>query len=154
MLQDLPELVLDVVCGHLSYEDVLALRCTCKGLKQFVDGKEFTKLNLFVRKYSFHHRLFYTDEPIYYSHSLHSDDLTILGSTRFREQFANVQRMIICTKRVWSELGNPDATEFDLNRLKFKLELLQGTKPFGGRRVYLYKWEADFARTTNRRIPD
>ena len=119
MLSDLPELVLDVICVHLSYEDILALRATCKALKQFVDGKKFTRLNLFVRKYPFHHRLFYTNEPICYSHSLHSDDSSIFSSIRFREQFANVQRMVICTKRSWTELRGSDATAFDLNPLNF-----------------------------------
>ena len=117
MLEDLPVLFLDLVCEHLSYEDVLALRSTCKGLKQFVDGKPFTKLNLFVRNYSYHHQLFYTDEWICYQHSLHSDDLTILNSNRFREQFRNVQQMIICRKFSFSSYKNPDTTEFDLDCL-------------------------------------
>ena len=119
MLQYLPELALDVVCDHLSYEDVLRLRCTCKALKEFVDRKKFTRLNLFVRKYLFHHQLFQTDEQVGYEHSLHSDDTAILHSTRFREQFANVQRMVICTKRSWTELRKSDATGFDLNPLNF-----------------------------------
>ena len=119
MLQGLPELVLDVICVHLSYEDVLVLRCTCKALKQFVDRKEFTRLNLFVRKFPFHHRLFYTNESICYSHSFYSDDSAILRSTRFREQFAYVQQMVICTKRSWTELRGSDETGFDLNPLNF-----------------------------------
>ena len=117
MLQNLPELFLDLVCGHLSYEDVLALRSTCKGLKQFVDAKEFLQLNLFVRKYSYHHQLFYTDDWICYQHSLHSDDLTILTANRFRERFRGVQRMIICTKTSSSDYKDEDARVFYLSCL-------------------------------------
>ena len=81
MLQDLPELVLDFLCVHqLSYEDV----------KGFVDGRQLTKMNLFIRKYPYHHRLFYTDEPIGYPHSYLSNVLSILDAPRFGEQFANV----------------------------------------------------------------
>lgn len=110
-------MVLDVICGQLSYEDVLALRCTCKGLKQFIDGKIFTRLNLFVRDSPFHHQLFFlADESVGYPESLHSDDLAILSSARFREQFTNVQRMIICTK-TWGEPRKSDTTGFDLGRL-------------------------------------
>ena len=117
MLQNLPELFLDLVCEHLSYEDVLALRSTCKGLRQFVDDKHFTKLNLFVRKYSYHHQLFYTDEWICYQHSLHSDDLTILTANRFRERFRGVQRMIICTKTHSGVYREADARIFYLSCL-------------------------------------
>lgn len=114
MLQDLPELILELVCDRLSYEDVLALRSTCKGLKVFVDGKQFTKLNLLVKKFWFHHRLFYTDEPIGYPHSFHSDDLTILNSNRFKKRFAFLQKMTICNQMFWLDR---DATEFHLNNL-------------------------------------
>lgn len=62
MLLDLPELVLHLVCEHLSYEDLLVLRSICKGLKQFVDGREFTKLNVFLNAFPYHRRLFYTDQ--------------------------------------------------------------------------------------------
>lgn len=116
MLQDLPELVLDLLCELLSYEDVLALRSTCKGLKWFVDGKQFTKLNLFVRKYSCHQRLFYTGDWVGYPHSLHSDDLAILTADRFKGQFAGVQRMIICYKRR-NRLYERASTQFDLSIL-------------------------------------
>ena len=116
MLQHLPELVLDLLCDHLSIEDVLALRSTCKGLREFVNEKQFTILNLFVKKFWSHRRLFYTNDQIDYPHSLHSDDLTILDSIRFREQFTNVQRMIIFRTKPWSEIGEKTA-EFDLNRL-------------------------------------
>ena len=115
MLPGLPELFLGRVCVHLSYEDLFALRCTCKAMKQFVDEKEFKRLNLFVRKYSFNHRLFYTNELVGYPHSLHSDDSAILHSTRFREQFATVQQMVICTKQRWNE--RIDDTGFDLDSL-------------------------------------
>ena len=102
MLPDLPELFLDLVYGQLSYEDVLVLRCTCKSLKNFVDQKEFTKLNLFVKKYSFHRRLFHTGHSIGHPNSYHSDYLTILRSKRFRKKFVNLQRLIICGNGPWA----------------------------------------------------
>ena len=119
MLQNLPELFLDLVCEHLSYEDVLALRSTCKGLKQFFDSKHFKKLNLFIRKYSYHHRLFYTDKWICYQHSLHSDDLTILTANRFRERFRNVQQMIICNRPSDDHYKDADTSVFDLTCLNY-----------------------------------
>ena len=125
MLPDLPELFLDLVYGQLSYEDVLVLRCTCKSLKNFVDQKKFTKLNLFIKKYPFHRRLFHTDHSIGYPNSYHSDDLIILNSNRFREQFANVRRLIICGNDprglVWSfhfKGTGPGVDLKDLNHFK------------------------------------
>ena len=95
MLPDLPELFLDLVCGFLSYEDVLVLRTTCKDLQKFVDKKPFTKLNLFVKKFSYYHELFYTGYLVGYPHSFHSDDLAIFASSRFKERFCNLQQLII-----------------------------------------------------------
>ena len=117
MPQDLPVLVLDVICSHLSYEDVLALRSTCKSLKEFVDGKPFTKLNLFIRNYSYNRRLFYTGEPVGYQHSFHSGNLAILTTAKFREKFANLRRMTICSMEIWGVKQNDKITEFGLNRL-------------------------------------
>ena len=119
MLQDLPQLILDLVCGHLSYEDLLVLRSTCKGLKKFVDEKEFTKLNLFVQRFSYHQRLFYTDEQIGYPYSYRSHRQAILNSNRFRERFANVQKLIICHKKAWQASYREGwrASEFDLTCL-------------------------------------
>ena len=123
MLQNLPELVLDLVYDHLSYEDVLALRSTCKYLKSFVDEKQFSKLHLFVRKFSCHQRLFYTGDWICHAHSLHSMDLTILNSKRFREQFRYVRKMTICNNicyRTYFDFTNftdEDVTVFDLTGL-------------------------------------
>lgn len=121
MLPDLPELILDRVCGQLSYEDVLVLRSTCKGLKQFVDGKQHTKLNLMVGQFFIYRNLFYTNEPIDYPYSLYSADLTIFSSNRFREMFGHVQRMVISTEPPWCELEDENASEnasaFDLNSL-------------------------------------
>ena len=114
MLPDLPVLVLELICGHLSYEDVLMLRCVCKGLKEFVDEKQWTKVNLFVGNYSYRRRLFYTGDPTGHSQSLHSDDLTILESNRFQNRFANVQRMSICRKKI---RPSEDKTELDLTPL-------------------------------------
>ena len=124
MLKDLPELVLNLVCGHLSYEDMLALRSTCRGLRQFVDEiQQFTKLNLFVQKFSCYHRLFYTREMVGHQHSFHSDSLTILTASRFREQFANVQRMVICNKKIRNDFDGRICSEFDLSCLNFFISL-------------------------------
>lgn len=115
MLQDQPK-ILNLLCDHLSYEDVLALRSTCKDLKQIVDGKQFTKLHLLIRKHFCHQRLFYTSDLVGYPHSLHSDDLVILITDRFRGQFASMQRMIICYKPM-NRPYESDTTEFDLGAL-------------------------------------
>ena len=116
MLQDLPELVLDLISNCLSYEDILTLRSTCKDLKRFVDRKQFTRLTLFASNYSYHRQLFYTNKPIGYAHSYHSNDLTIFDSSRFRQQFANVQQMIICDKRYWGLVNS--GSIFDLSLLE------------------------------------
>ena len=120
MLQNLPELILDLVCCYLTYEDVLTLRSVCRDLKSYVDGKQFTKLNLFVGKFSCYHRLFCTGDWICHAYSYHSKDLTILNSNRFREQFRYVQKMIICNKifyRRYRRYRDEDATAFDLASL-------------------------------------
>lgn len=113
MLPDLPELFLDLLCGHLSYEDVLVLRTTCKGLREFVDQKRFTKLNLFVKKFSYHHRLFCTGDLVGYPYSFHSDDLTIFASSRFQERFCNVRRMIISGISPYYSERNEEDTMMD-----------------------------------------
>ena len=113
MLQDLPELVLDLISDHLSYEDMLVLRSTCKSLKAFVDHKKFTKLNLFVRKFWYPRQLFYTDKPVGYPHALHLNHLTTTqDSSKFKEQFASVQQMII-------DNYSTEFDEFDLNLLNY-----------------------------------
>ena len=118
MLSDLPDLTLDVLCDHLSYEDVLMLRCTCKSLKTFIDSKNFTTLHLFVRKFSFPRRLFFTGDHVGYSQSFHSGDLTILDSSRFKKQFENVQKMTIYHRKSYGDLEDGFETdEIDLNDL-------------------------------------
>ena len=114
MLPDLPLLALEVVCDHLSYDDLFMLRSVYKPLKQFVDGKQFTKLHLFIENYSYNRHLFYTDDPTGYVHSLHADTLAILDSNRFQMCFANVQLMTICRKKMPFQ-DHP--IELDLNRL-------------------------------------
>lgn len=131
MLLDLPELVLDLIYDHLSYEDVLVLRSTCKGLKWFVDGKpKFTKLNLFIHHYSFHHRLFYTEELIGYPHSYRSNDLSILNAFRFREQFVNVQRMICYRERHYLLEENYETFDLELLNCFAALRHLEISKFF------------------------
>ena len=127
MLAKLPELILDVLCDHLSYEDVLMLRCTCKSLKTFVDSKRFTTLHLFVRKFSFPRRLFYTGETIGYSKSFHSGDLTILSSSSLKKQFANVQKMTIYHRKSYGDFEDDfyRNNEIDLNDLNCFRELIQ-----------------------------
>ena len=135
LLQDLPELVLCLVCEHLSYEDLLVLRCVCKGLKQFVDGKEFTKLNLFIHIFPYNRKLFYTNQPIGHPHSLHSYNASILSSENFKEQFCNVQRMIICglEKSIVKDWIDPEPIKLNLASLNcFKrlnhLEIIEVAK--------------------------
>ena len=119
MLPDLPELILCLICEHLSYKELLVLRCVCKGLNQFVDGKEFIKLNLFVEAFPYHRRLFYTNQPIGHPHSLHSNDISILLSKTFRERFCNVQRMIICglKKSIVKDWIDPEPIKLNLAHL-------------------------------------
>lgn len=123
-MADHPTVIFDLIWDHLSYEDVLALRSTCKDLKLFVDAKCLTKLNLFVRKFPYRHRLFYTGQSIGYPQSYRSDNLaTLFASGRFRDQFSGVQRMIICTRKAWKAWNVQDVesndfeVEFDLNHL-------------------------------------
>ena len=117
MLPHLPELILDLVCERLSHEDVLALRSTCKDLKQFVDAKEFTRLNLFVRKFWFRRGLFYTGEAIGYPQSYRSIDPAIFTCNRFKKHFANLQRMIIYGEFPFNKLGCKDDNTLDLSHL-------------------------------------
>ena len=101
MLSNLADLILDVLCDHLSYEDVLTLRCTCKSLKTFVDSKKFTTLHLYIRKFPFPRRLFYTGEAVGYSQSCHSGGFSILESPRLiSKQFLNVQKMTIYYRHI------------------------------------------------------
>ena len=126
MLKKLPKQLLNAVCDHLSYEDMLMLRCTCKSLKKFVDSKKFTTLHLFVRKFPFHRRLFYTGETIGYSHSFHSNDLTILRSRRLKKQFANVQKMTIYHRKSFADYPSSlyPTNELRLDDLNFFRELI------------------------------
>ena len=119
-LLDLPELVLCLVCEHLSYKELNALRSTCKDLKKFVDEKPFTKLNLFINIFPYHRKLFYTNQMIGHPHMLHTKGTTsIFCFIRFRGLFCSVQRMIICGlkqtgKRDWIE---PKSIEVNLDHL-------------------------------------
>ena len=116
MLSTLPELILDVLCEHLSYEDILMLRCTCKSLKTFIDSQRFTTLHLFIRKFPFPRRLFYTGETIGYSQSCHSGDWTILSSSKLiSKQFANVQKMTIYYRHIYGD--------FEYRHYSFDLDL-------------------------------
>lgn len=116
MLQDLPDLVLDLVWVYLSYEDILVLRSTCKRLKEFIDGKKFRKLNLFLKRPDHRQTLFFTNDPIGYSHSFYSNHLTIFDSPRFQEKFVNVQLMSICSS-IDGYKPYSDMTKFDLGSL-------------------------------------
>lgn len=131
MLLDLPELVLDLVGGHLSYDDMLALRSTCKGLKKFVDRKLFTKLHLFVRTFRFRYQLFYTNDWIAHPYTLRSATLAILDSNKFRERFANLRQMTICgmaTRYVTMETVNLDSLNCfrHLQQLEIQIPCLKG----------------------------
>ena len=125
MLSTLPELILDVLCEHLSYEDILMLRCTCKSLKTFVDLKKFTILHLFVRKFPFHRKLFYTGETVGYSNSCHSGNFSILESSRLiSKQFLNVQKMTIYYRHIYGDFGYRHySLDLDLNEFNCFREL-------------------------------
>lgn len=121
MLQDLPLLVLNLIYDNLSYEEVLVLRCTCKRLKEFVDGKKFTKLNLFVAMFACpNHRLFHSGDWVEYPHSYQSNDLAILTCCRFRQNFVNVQKMMICIRVSWVRCRSSNTEiDIDLNSLNW-----------------------------------
>lgn len=107
-----------MVLGHLSYEDMLALRSTCKEMKEYVDAKRFTKLNLFVRKSPYQQRLLHSKESVGYPQSYRSDNpAALFASNRFRDRFAAVQRMVIYSRKAWNSQGA--AIEFDLNSLNY-----------------------------------
>ena len=117
-------MIFDLIYDYLNYEDRLVLRSTCKALREFVDSKKNTKLNLFVRKFPYYHQLFYTNEPISYSHSYHTDHLSILASPRFRKQFTDLQRLTICCKG-WGDFRDKAGVELDLHRLNIFRSLNQ-----------------------------
>lgn len=108
-------MMFDLIYDLLSYEDVLALRSTCKDMKEFIDVKWFKKLNLFVQRFSACHKLFYTNKLIGYPQSYHTNDpnVQILASSRFKQQFVNVRQMII--KKAWNRYV--DVVGFNLHHL-------------------------------------
>ena len=119
MLPDLPEVFLYLLCNQLSYEDVLVLRSTCKRLKEFVDRKQFTKLNLFMRNTPYPRKLFYTGELVGYPNSFRVDwgCLGIFTNDRFRAQFSNVQKIAIFSEKVYESVPDSDWIDFDLTNL-------------------------------------
>lgn len=94
-MNELPVLVLELICEYLSYEDRLSLKATCKALKQFVSEKVFEKVNVFVKQNPQHVELFFTNRMVCYANSLRIDDIRHLSSVKFRTQFDQVQQMII-----------------------------------------------------------
>ena len=94
-LDDLPSLVIERVLDCLSYRDLFSLRRTCKRWKSTVDRRKFRKLLLFVDAYPSPKRLFYTNEPVYYSHSLRVTDLAALKSPSFQRTFTDLHSLAI-----------------------------------------------------------
>ena len=97
MIDSLPELVVEIIIHRfLSYEDLINLKLTCKGLKNIVDRKK--NKNLFV---FFAHpcpqRLFYTNEPIGYTNSLriHRNSQILNELSKFKETFKYLQKLIV-----------------------------------------------------------
>ena len=94
-LGELPSLVIERVLDCLNYTDLFSLRRTCKWLKSIVDRRKPQKLILFINAYPSPKRLFYTNEPVGYPHSLRITDLTVLGSPGFRHHFADIHTLAI-----------------------------------------------------------
>ena len=94
-MEKLPELVHDLISEHLSYEDLLSLRRTCKVLKQFVDQKRFESLFLFVRRYPKYHQLFHGQGSISYPNSLRLSDLSQFQSIRSSEMFSLLRKLCV-----------------------------------------------------------
>ena len=98
MIDSLPELVIEIIIHRfLSYEDLINLKLTCKGLKNIVNRKK--NKNLFV---FFAHpcpqRLFYTNESIGYTNSLRIQDsnLQIVNELyKFKKTFEYLQKLIV-----------------------------------------------------------
>lgn len=95
-MERLPCLVHELIGEHLSYEDLLNLRLTCKRLREFVDQKPFKKLILFFKHYGKCHRVFPSDRLVGYANSLRFDDPAILQSAKFQVTFGQVASLIIC----------------------------------------------------------
>ena len=94
-LIELPELVILLISKELSYEDLQSLRVTCKKLKAIVDQRTPQSLHLFVNCYPFERELLHTGELVRYANTFHGRRLEILKSTKFKNQFNGLRKLII-----------------------------------------------------------
>lgn len=94
-LTELPTLVLERTLDYLSYEDLFALRRTCKWWKELIDQRKFRRLILFIDAYPSPKRLFYSNQMVGYSNSLRITDLTALETANFQRTFANLHTLAI-----------------------------------------------------------
>lgn len=94
-LCDLPILVIDFILDHLSYEDLINLKRTCKQLRIIIDQRKFKKLIIFIHGYPCFKNLFFTDELVQYSNSLQIRHLTILKSIKFKSNFKELKKLSI-----------------------------------------------------------
>lgn len=93
-IEELPDLVINYICEHLSYQDLFRLRVTCKQLKEFVDRKVFRKVHVFVRQNPQYLNLFHTNREISHANSLRNDDFNII-TAKFRNLFEHIQQLVI-----------------------------------------------------------
>ena len=120
MIDSLPESVVEMIIDRfLSYEDLINLKLTCKGLKNIVDRKKIKNLFVFLG-YPYPRRLFYTNELIGYANSLRIRDPNpqILNELfKFKETFKYLQKLIVYFRR-GSSL-NDEFTQLSLESLNY-----------------------------------
>ena len=138
-LAELPELAIFRICGHLSYEDLINFRVTCKRLKAVVDQRPsplFRSLHLFVAEYPFEQELFYTGELVSHANIWRVHNLDILNSTKFKNQFTGLRKLtthLVCARR-WAQF--PESKSLKLSDLNYFKGL-----------VYLeFQWNSHFVR--------
>ena len=131
MIDSLPELVVEIIIDRfLSYEDLINLKLTCKGLKKIVDGKKFQNLFVFLA-YPCPRRMFYTNEPIGYANSLRIQDPNsqILNElSKFKETFKYLQKLIVYFNHGTNL--NEECTHISLEKLNY-LEHLEHLELYG-----------------------
>ena len=112
-LPELPELVILLILDHLSYEDLQNLRVTCKQLQEAIDQRTPRSLYLFVDDYPEELELLHTGELVSYTNTFQAPDLTILRSTKFKNQFIGLLKLSI-----YNRLNGSDEL-VDLNDLNY-----------------------------------
>lgn len=95
-MDELPVLVMELICDYLSYEDLFHLRLTCKKLSEYVDRRSIGSLYVFVKQNPLCLDMFHTNKQIGYANSLRLKNQHILSSIKFRSRFEHVQSLVIC----------------------------------------------------------